>query len=91
MPLTDRLIGALIFTVASICGAILIREKIRKKALEDYDFRREKEYRQIEKERDEWIATYEWEHGLRIADEAIIRVQTIILDKTKVRDLGGRK
>ncbi len=91
MYLIDRLIGALIFTVAFMCGAILIREWMRKRALEAYDFRREKEYRQIEKERDEWIATYEQEHGLRIADEAIIRVQTAILDGIKVRNLGGKK
>ena len=48
------LTAALIFAVSAICGTILLRERMHEKALAAYNVRREKEYRQIEKERDTW-------------------------------------
>lgn len=71
-------------------GTILMREYMRKKSMDDYDFRREREYQQIAKERDRWLAAYEQERGIRIGYEATIQVQTTILASKKVADVGGR-
>ncbi len=75
--------------VALVEGAILIREHMRKKAIDSYDFRREYEYRQIARERDAWRMAYEQEHGIKVAQEATIEVQQILLRNKKVKDCGG--
>lgn len=82
--------AALIFSVSAICGAILLRERMRTRALEAYDFRREHEYRQIEKERDAWHLAYEQEHGERIASDAMVAVTKMVYGKNKVKDMGGK-
>ena len=83
------LTAALIFSVSAICGAILLRERMRTRALEAYDFRREDEYRQIARERDAWRLAYEQEHGVKVAQQATIEVQRILLRNKKVKDCGG--
>lgn len=70
-------------------GTLLLREVIRKKAIDNYNFRREQEYKQIAKERDAWRMAYEAEHGIKIAHEATIQVQNILLRNKKVNDCGG--
>jgi len=75
--------------VALVEGAILIRERMRKKAIDSYDFRRESEYQQIAKERDAWRLAYETEHGIKVAQAATIEVQQILLRNKKVKDCGG--
>lgn len=75
--------------IALVEGAILIRERMRKKAIDSYDFRRESEYQQIAKERDAWRLAYETEHGIKVAQAATIEVQQILLRNKKVKDCGG--
>ena len=75
--------------VALVEGAILIREHMRKKAIDSYDFRREDEYRQIARERDAWRMAYEKEHGIKVAQATTIEVQRILLRNKKVKDCGG--
>lgn len=84
------LTAALIFSVSSICGTLLVREKMRNRALESYNIRNEKEYQQIEKERDAWRWAYEQEHGEVIACHALINVQNMVYGKKKVADMGGK-
>lgn len=80
--------GAFLVGVGAICGTMLICEKIRKRALENYDFRREKAYKQIEKERDEWILTAWHERGVRIAYETRLHVANKVYGNKKVRECG---
>ena len=75
--------------IALVEGAILIRERMRKKAIDSYDFRRESVYQQIAKERDAWRLAYETEHGIKVAQAATIEVQQILLRNKKVKDCGG--
>ena len=84
------LTAALIVSVSAICGTILIREKMREKAMEAYNFRGEKEYQQIEKERDAWHLAYEQEHGERIASDAMVKVAKMVYGKKNVADMGGK-
>lgn len=83
------LTAALILTLSSVCGTLLLRERMRKKAIDSYDFRREYEYRQIARERDAWRMAYEQEHGIKVAQQATIEVQQILLRNRKVKDCGG--
>lgn len=75
--------------VALVEGAILIRERMRKKAIDSYNFRREDEYLQIARERDSWRRAYEKEHDIKVAQQATIEVQRILLRNKKVKDCGG--
>lgn len=79
--------GATLVATSAICGTILLREKMRSKALADYDFRKEHEYKQIAAERDAWYEAYESEHARCISDEALLRVQKLILNHAK---FGGK-
>ena len=84
------LTNALILTLSAVCGTILIRERMREKAQERYNIRREKEYQQIAKERDSWRMAYETEHGERLACEALLKVQDMVYGRKKVKDMGGK-
>ena len=46
-------------------------------------------YRQIARERDAWRMAYEQEHGIKVAQQATIEVQQILLRNKKVKDCGG--
>lgn len=84
------LTGALLVSVCAVCGTMLICTKMRCKALENYNFRKEHAYQQIAAERDAWRDAYEYEHGERVSCQSLLRVQTLILRKIKVLP-GGKK
>lgn len=84
------LTAALIVSVSAICGTILLRERMRIKALNAHNVKREKAYREIAAECARWRIAYEQEHGERIACESLIAVQKMIYGKRKVADCGGK-
>lgn len=84
------LTAALILTVSSICGTILLRERMREKALAAYNVKREKAYTELAKECAKWRMAYEQEHAERISCEALIAVQKMVYGKRKVAEVGGK-
>lgn len=82
-PLDTTIIGCTLVLTLAICGTMYVTEKMRAKALKEYDFRKEDEYRKIEERCDKWYQAYECEHGQRVQAEALCNVQKIIISHSE--------
>ena len=79
------LTGAMLISVGAVCGTMYGCEKMRCKALADYDFRGEKAYKQIVGERDKWIAAYMTEHAEKESLASTVKVQRIVIKRADER------
>lgn len=83
----DILAGAFVLGMAVPTAAYLIVKHWEIKARYNFQARKSKEYKQLRKEADQWRVAYEEEKAKTEDLNALLRVQRIVLSKTKVSDL----
>lgn len=83
----DIIAGAIILTAAILGFSYWITEQTKIRARYSFEARKSKEYQQVRKEADEWRQAYEEEKAKTDDLNALLRVQRIVMEKTKIKDL----